>query len=147
MGMMQKNKGLSIVQQKGLLEKEYPNSVVSFVGHSKIVWNYQLKPTELSSFYSIKLVFDGISPEVFVVNPNPLQKASGESKLPHVYDQKKQQLCLYWKDWDRTMPLSKTIVPWIADWLFYYEIWLYTGIWEGGGLHPGKKKPYIKTKQ
>ena len=145
--MMQKNKGLSIIQQKCILAKEYPNSKVSIIGHNKIVWKYQLRPTALSSLYDVKLIFNGSIPDVYVVKPNPLQKARGEKKLPHVYDQKKQELCLYWKDWNKTMPLSKTIVPWIADWLFYYEIWLYTGIWEGGGLHPEKKKPYINTKQ
>ena len=127
-----------------MLEKEFPNSTVSIIGHNKIVWKCQLRPTALSLLYDVKLVFNGSRPDVYVVKPNPLQKADGEKKLPHVYDQKKQELCLYWKDWNKAMPLSKTVVPWIADWLYYYEIWLYTGIWEGGGLHPEKKSPYLK---
>lgn len=141
---MQKNKGLTIAQQKYMLEKIFPNSKCSYSGHDKIVWNYQLKPTELSSYYDVKLVYDGYSPMVFIVNPNPLQKAKGKTTLPHVYDQEKQQLCLYRKDWNNTMSLSKTVVPWIADWLFYYEIWLYTGIWEGGGVHLSKKTQTTK---
>ncbi len=146
MGMIQKNKGLSIAQQKYLLEKAFPNSKVSITGHNKIVWNYKLKPTALSSWYNVRLVYDGRTTDVYIVQPNPLQKAKGETKLPHVYDQKKQKLCLYWKDWNKTLSLSKTVVPWIADWLFYYEIWLYTGVWEGGGIHPIIKTPYIKNK-
>jgi len=29
-------------------------------------------------------------------------------------------------------------------WLFYYEIWLATGEWCGGGVHPEKRIPYRK---
>jgi len=27
--------------------------------------------------------------------------------------------------------LAKTIVPWTAEWLFLYELWLETGMWWG----------------
>jgi hypothetical protein len=37
------------------------------------------------------------------------------------------------------MPLAKTIIPWIYDWLFHYEIWLATGDWTGGGIHVQKE--------
>ena len=40
---------------------------------------------------------------------------------------------------------KNTIVPWIADWLYYYEVWLFTGEWEGGGIHFDDRKPYRKT--
>lgn len=29
--------------------------------------------------------------------------------------------------------ISDTIIPWVADWLLYYELWLATGEWLGGG--------------
>ena len=32
--------------------------------------------------------------------------------------------------------LSETIIPWAIEWLYYYEIWLVTGTWNGGGEHP-----------
>ena len=28
------------------------------------------------------------------------------------------------------------LVGWAAEWLFFYEVWLATGMWLGGGLHP-----------
>ena len=34
------------------------------------------------------------------------------------------------------MQLATTIVPWCSEWLFYYELWLATGEWLGGGVHP-----------
>jgi hypothetical protein len=52
-----------------------------------------------------------------------------------MYSQK--YLCLHFpknKEWTPRMPIAKTIVPWISDWLFYYESWLVTGEWLGGGI-------------
>lgn len=34
------------------------------------------------------------------------------------------------------MLLAKTILPWTAEWLLHYEVWLVTGEWVGGGVHP-----------
>jgi hypothetical protein len=30
------------------------------------------------------------------------------------------------------------IIPWISCWLYFYEVWLATGTWIGGGTHPEK---------
>lgn len=34
------------------------------------------------------------------------------------------------------MYLNATIIPWTSEWLFNYEVWLATGEWRGGGMHP-----------
>jgi hypothetical protein len=34
------------------------------------------------------------------------------------------------------MWLGDTIVPWLAEWLIYYEGWRLTGTWHGNGLLP-----------
>jgi hypothetical protein len=45
-------------------------------------------------------------------------------------------LCLYYPGhWKPEMLLSTTIVPWTAEWLMHYELWLATGHWAGGGSH------------
>ncbi|HHA1433722.1 TPA: hypothetical protein ACOEET_002638, partial [Enterobacter hormaechei subsp. hoffmannii] len=38
--------------------------------------------------------------------------------------------------WVPQYQLSETILPWASLWLFYFEQWLHSGIWEGGGAHP-----------
>lgn len=51
--------------------------------------------------------------------------------------------CLYYpkaKEWSESMLIADTIVPWLAEWLFHYEIWVLTGQWEGGGIHPREKE-------
>ncbi|ACX76279.1 hypothetical protein Fisuc_2696 [Fibrobacter succinogenes subsp. succinogenes S85] len=75
----------------------------------------------------------------YVVNPKPLELAEGATRLEHVYDNQKQRLCLYHpkkRPWDRSMLLSETVIPWAIEWLYFYEIWLCTGQWLGGGEHP-----------
>ncbi len=32
------------------------------------------------------------------------------------------------------------IIPWISEWFYYYENWLVTAKWLGGGIHRGKKE-------
>ena len=60
-------------------------------------------------------------------------------RIPHLYQQKPLRLCLYlpktheWRSW---MRLDQTIVPWATLWLFYFEEWLASGDWKGGGMHP-----------
>jgi hypothetical protein len=48
-------------------------------------------------------------------------------------------LCLYYDEFDGGQHLiADTVVPWISEWLFHYELWLSTGSWHGGGVHPGQ---------
>jgi hypothetical protein len=58
-----------------------------------------------------------------------------ESDLPHVYED--DVLCLHLTDeWTADMLIATTTVPWAAEWLLHYEIWLSTdGTWCGGGEH------------
>ena len=37
------------------------------------------------------------------------------------------------------MSIADTIVPWTAEWLVHYEIWLVTGEWYGGGDWPPRR--------
>jgi hypothetical protein len=43
-------------------------------------------------------------------------------------------LCLcYPEEWQPTMLIARTILPWTVEWLAHYEIWRATGHWTGGG--------------
>jgi hypothetical protein len=56
-----------------------------------------------------------------------------KSLLPHVY--KDNVLCLHLPgEWTPAHLLGDTIVPWTAEGLMYYEMWLATDAeWLGGG--------------
>ena len=44
----------------------------------------------------------------------------------------------------RAMLIVDTIVPWTAEWLLHYEVWLATGEWLGDG-DAGRALPTITT--
>jgi hypothetical protein len=77
------------------------------------------------------------SPRTFVETPDLAQLADGRD-LPHVY-RNPTRLCLYMpgtSEWQPWMRIDQTIVPWSMLWLWYFEDWLVSGEWKGGGVHP-----------
>lgn len=105
----------------------------------RLTWRFATSPSPLSRLYSARIDFSvGKPPSVYIDDPD-LTLLAGERPLPHVYDQKPTRLCLYlpraWQ-WQPWMRLDLTIVPWTILWLFYFEDWLRSGEWRGGGEHP-----------
>jgi hypothetical protein len=73
----------------------------------------------------------GQQPQVTVIEPH-LELHSNATSLPHVYPG--DELCLFYPgQWRPDTLLSTSIVPWTAEWLMHYELWLVTGHWTGGG--------------
>jgi hypothetical protein len=65
-----------------------------------------------------------------------LRTRRGES-LPHVWNHRHRVLCLHQtEDWSPRMLIANTIVPWASEWCLFYELWLVTGEWDGGGEWP-----------
>ena len=130
---------INIAIQAGKLKSYFPDSIVT-ISPGRLVWKCTIKPTPLSKEYDIKLVYKiGANPNVYIINTK-LRMAIGETSLPHVYDTKKQWLCLYYRkanEWNSSMLLSDTIIPWVSEWLYFYEIWVGSGIWYGGGIEHG----------
>jgi hypothetical protein len=64
---------------------------------------------------------------------------------PHIYiddDRLGFSLCLYdpWEDdWGSPNSIPETIIPWAAEWLFWFEAWLLTGVWSGGDASHEKR--------
>ena len=97
-----------------------------------------VQPSALSVNYKMRLQYRNFVPKVEVLEP-PLKLREDAKRIPHTYSD--GSLCLYLPkvgDWTKEMPLARTVVPWIAEWLYFYELWLVTGEWLGGGIHPGE---------
>jgi len=113
-----------------------------------LTWQGNLTPTPLSATYAVEVTYRlRESPRVRVVDP-PIQHREGRSP-PHLYEG--HLLCLYLPDsgeWDAGMQLAKTVLPWASEWLLHYEVWLATGDWHGGGVHPqgGKAPPWPRAR-
>lgn len=70
-----------------------------------------------------------------------------EGPIPHVYLNRKEQslpyLCLFDPfngEWTPSDLLAETTVPWTSRYLYFYEGWLLTGKWSGGGRHPTQEE-------
>lgn len=140
--MAQKIKQIALMVQAMHLKKMFPDSHVFTKKGNSMVWKYTLSPSPMGDSYFVKMIYNlGEKPKIYVIEPKPLKKAEGKNRLEHVYNDKDQLLCLYYgNEWNANMLLSETIVPWIYDWLFHYEIWVVGGEWTGGGIHPGRSK-------
>jgi hypothetical protein len=104
-----------------------------------LTWWWDVSPTPLSRVYRLRLEYRaGGTPQVFAERPH-LPTLAGGRPLPHVYGQDPTRLCLYLPDtaeWTPAKPLDETLVPWATVWLFYFEEWLASNEWKGGGVHP-----------
>lgn len=84
-----------------------------------------------------------VQPRLQVINP--LLKSHpdyDQGPIPHVYLSKftpsMPYLCLFspsGREWDVTDLIANTTVFWAAEWLYFYEGWLVTKRWRGGGQH------------
>lgn len=108
----------------------------------KLTWEVMVQPTPLSRQYKLRISYkQGHVPEVYVLEPD-IKLLAGDRDIPHVYSQKPTRLCLYLpsgREWNASMKITETIIPWAVLWFLYFEDWLISNEWKGGGKHPGEK--------
>lgn len=142
-----KSHPLNIAVHAGRIKNYFPESIVT-ISPGHLVWKCTLTPSPLSNAYKIKMVYKlGSHPNIYVEEPK-LALAEGKTKLPHVYSTKKQWLCIYYRsgrEWNSTMQIADTVIPWACEWLLHYEYWLATGKWHGKGIDHSAKKPIVNA--
>ncbi len=132
-----------MVQVAGL-EENYSAVTRTIRGNRRCVEAYvKLQPTPESGEYLIKIRARVGSKIVgiFPIKPKIERFVNGK-KVPHMY--KDGSLCLFYPkycEWNYSDSWAETLIPWTSLWLFYYELWLQTGEWLGGGVHCGNAKP------
>ncbi|HUZ56291.1 MAG TPA: hypothetical protein VMU94_27675 [Streptosporangiaceae bacterium] len=119
-----------MAQQATGLRSVFPGADLVLKAYS-LGWTGQLQPTDLSRVYTVRIDYKTRRyPAVRVLAPELIPTAAGF--LPHTYDD--GSLCLHdVRQWNGGMLIVDTIVPWAAEWLLYYEVWLATGEWFGDG--------------
>lgn len=115
------------VKQKLLVEKYFP-SFQCHLNRGLLECIGTMCPTEFSEAYKLRLRYTewGI-PEVRILKPKIIPNA----KI-HMY--RNGDLCLYHpptQPWSSTLNLHETIIPWTAEWLVFYELFLSEGKWLG----------------
>lgn len=132
---------LSLAVQLASLRAQNAHGV-GRVQRSKLTWQFDVQPTAVSRSYRLRLDYAlHESPEIVVLEPR-LSALAGDRRIPHLYDQVRGRLCLYLPgtgEWHDRRLLADTMVPWAALWLLYFEEWLATDEWKGGGVHPGTR--------
>lgn len=120
----------------GHLRQRFPSAHCEVVA-GELRWRGALRPTLLSREYIVRIVYKNGSVSCHVVHPKLERR--GDEPPPHLYPG--ERLCLHLPkafEWDGSQPIATTIVPWVSEWLAFYELWLATGEWLGGGTHPKK---------
>lgn len=118
-----------------------------------LLWECNISPGPFCREYRILLRYTiGSAPECIVLSPN-LDELAGGKKIPHTYGHdaitKCRKLCLFLPkakipegpyEWRPQLKLSDTLMPWASLWLFYFEDWLFSDEWKGGGAHPSSNE-------
>jgi hypothetical protein len=101
-------------------------------------WQAAFTPTTRSATYTVRVSYRAgeSRPEVMVVSPPLVARGDGQP-IPHVFPRNRP--CLHLPgEWTSDMWMHQTVIPWVSEWLFFYELWLATGSWMGRG-HDGAK--------
>jgi hypothetical protein len=127
---------LTPAQQIGRMRSRFPNLALSF-RPGLLIWTGDWWPHPLSDTYSIQVSYTlGKRPCIAILSPE-LKLAEGKTRLPHVYPGGQSDICVHRpEEWTPGSFIADTIMPWISQWLRFYEVWQQTGSWEGEGTHP-----------
>ena len=139
---------LTLPQQLLFLRSNPTIEGVGTLSDKKLSWQMAVQPTPLARSYQVNISYlPGETPSVQIADPDLELLASGRP-LPHVYN-KPLRLCLNLPgtgEWEPKKRIDLTIVPWTYLWLYYFEDWLWTGDWKGGGRHPGDEPNHPRNR-
>ena len=153
-----------IEQQIAAMTHEWPAFALAESGPRYAIWQGDLTPTART--YQVQIAFQTpVMGERFrIASRQPLVQVLAPAlethddyqygPLPHVYwripvpDWCKTScappfLCLFSpsdQEWNLDDLISRTTPFWAARWLFFYEGWLATKTWHGGGRHPSSSR-------
>lgn len=117
-----------LTHQKRLIEENYDFLKCS-IDRKVLICNGYIRPEGSSNTYKIKIEHVvGREPKTTILEP--LIKPS--SRI-HMYPD--HSLCLsYWKEtkWSEKTKVYENTIPWLIEWIIYYELYLINGnVWEG----------------
>jgi hypothetical protein len=116
------------------------------IDSTTMIWEGRLRGFQKSYLVSVQWRFREavVMPHVFILDPKLRPRSGGRYEdIPHLIFNRRNPtesaLCLYDPDsreWNSTMLIADTTVPWASEWLHYYECWHLDGIWRGSNA-PG----------
>ncbi len=123
------NKTYSILlRQQKFIEKYYDN-INCHITSEQLICNGIFQPNNFCSEYKVRITYKvGRKPRVIIIDPKIVYNE-------HIHLYKDGSLCLFYPqdlEWnDHKIIIGKTIIPWISEWIIFYEFWKINGIWLG----------------
>jgi hypothetical protein len=137
---------LSVRQQRAHMMRVWPALDSHFEGGLLVVSGL-VQPTPITREYRVRLTYrDYEKPKVSVVSPKLERRPQApDAPIPHTYEYLtpgKERPCVYYPrlDWNSSMLIATSVMPWLLSWLVDYEVWHATGEWLGGGKPHGSTK-------
>lgn len=127
-----------LYMQKSRIEKLYNCFSCSVNGLTsyELVCRGELQPLDAVDVYKIEIrMRPKRKPVVRILSPKIKQSA-----IIHMY--RDGSLCLYYPYdmvWKISTQIAEYTIPWLIEWILYYEIFKITGKWEG------KEAPHFPT--
>ena len=131
-----KAKKITAAQQWIHINRHYSKVITSYsLKCGELILRIELSPSENSIKYQIEIKFKNNGfPTAYMINP-AIEKVDGKPPK-HLYKQDKtgrRPLCVFdpkTDEWNGTMLIAETFIPWVLTWLNAYEFWQITGVWE-----------------
>jgi hypothetical protein len=127
------------------MERHWPLFEFEQLQGSWVCWVGKMRGFQ--KWYRIAVYWDAEGPQrpyVILIDP-PLRPRQGGTfeQIPHLMFNSEEPgqsaLCLFdpeGREWSNKLLIADTTMRWVAEWLMYYELWHFDGIWRGGGVGP-----------
>ena len=128
-----KPRTLTVREQREDMAQKHPEFTPTILGN-EISWVGPLRPLDATAIYTVKIdALIGQRPWVSVIEPE-LQIPREKWGETHRFFN--GTLCLHLhEEWQASLHISETIIPWTLLWLVSYEYWLATDKWKFKGKH------------
>ena len=129
---------MGVREQLAMMRLIWPNFRCQVTG-GLLVCTGRIQPCPITDTYTARIEYRVAGlPRTFITDP-PLRRRQANQRIAHTYSD--TELCLFTAadhDWTADQPIARSIVPWTYEWIVFYEAWLATGYWRGGGVIPGE---------
>lgn len=137
---VKRRKPRSAWAQKARMDQRWPQFEIDVAGRDALVWTGWLRGFQMAYTVSILWEFGRTRPPLaYVLSPRLRPRKGGTMlEIPHlIFDRENPELsalCLFdpeGGEWDPTMLIADTTIPWASEWLHHYELWRVDGVWRG----------------
>jgi len=126
--MFQKKESYNPFVQIDAMKVRFPQFTAKRQGFADIIFTGDLLVRAGFPVYTVWIHYQGdLRPIVKILKPALVENP------PHFF-KSSNSLCLYKSTnytWSKRKLIATDILPWTAAWIFFYEVWLQTGIWYG----------------